>query len=161
LRRLSVLLLLVAACSGERDITVGPDKETSGNYWGRNVSKQFAEPQLHALYTAMNSPAVHDEITALNCAKKLPHHVYSVTLWTEGKYRERIVRLQMTPHLYENDECLQQSVNYVFQKTVKAIDPGPPIKYGYTDPLTGKPLDTSEIQISVPPRPECDCVKTK
>ncbi|HEY8183704.1 MAG TPA: hypothetical protein VII32_15780 [Thermoanaerobaculia bacterium] len=48
----------------------------------------------------------------------------------------------MTPRLYENDECLQQSVNYVFQRTVKA-------------------LDTTEIQISLPPKTECDCVKTK
>jgi hypothetical protein len=160
LRNLCVLLL-VAACSGERDITVGPDKDTSGNYWGRNISEQFGEPQLQSLYTAMNSPATDAEITAVNCGKKLPHHEYSVTLWTEGEYRERIVRLQMTPRLYENDECLQQSVNFVFQNKVKAIDSGRPIDYGYKDPHTGKPLDTTEIQKYVPPKPECDCVKTK
>jgi hypothetical protein len=127
----AAFFLLLACGGGERDITVGPDKDTSGNYWGRDVSKEFAEPQLRTLYAAMNSPAVDAEISALNCGKKLPRHEYSVTLWTEGEYRERIVRLQMTPRLYSDDECLQQSVNYVFQKTVKAIDTGPPIDYGY------------------------------
>ncbi len=154
-----VLLLVLAACSGERDITVGPDKDTSGNYWGRNISMQFAEPQLQSLYKAMNSAAVDTEITALNCAKKLPHHEYSVTLWTEGAYRERIVRLQMTPRLYENDECLQKAVNFVFQKTVKAIDTGPPIDYGYKNPSTGKPLDTSRIMTELPEKPECGCAR--
>ena len=152
------MVLLIAACSGERDITVGPDKNTSGNYWGRNVSKQFGEPQLHSLYAAMNSPTTAAEITALHCAKKLPHHEYSVTLWTEGEYRERIVRLQMTPRLYENDECLQEAVNYVFHKTVKAIDTGPPIDYGYKDPHTGTHLDTSKIATEVPDKPQCACV---
>ncbi len=151
-------MLLIIAC-GERDITVGPDKDTSGNYWGRNVSKQFGESQLRSLYTAMNSPSTDAEITALNCSKKLPLHEYSVTLWTEGEYRERIVRLQMTPRLYESDECLQQAVNYVFQKTVKAIDTGPPIDYGYKDPHTGKHLDTSEIMTALPDKPQCACAK--
>jgi hypothetical protein len=151
------VLLLIAACSGERDITVGPDKDTSGNYWGRNVSKQFDEPQLRSLHTAMNSPATDTEITALNCGKKLPHHEYSVTLWTEGKYRERIVRLQMTPRLYQNDECLQQVVSYIFNTKVKAIDTGPPIDYGYKDPLTGTHLDTSKYATELPDRPECHC----
>jgi hypothetical protein len=157
LRRLGALLLLFAACSGERDITVGPDKDTSGNYWGRDISEQFGEPQLRSLYTAMNSPATDAEITALNCGKKLPHHEYSVTLWTEGEYRERIVRLQMTPRLYGNDECLQQAVNYIFHTKVKAIDTGPPIDYGYKDPHTGTHLDTSEIATKLPDKPECHC----
>ena len=151
------LLLVLAACNGERNITVGPDKDTSGNYWGRNVSKQFAEPQLQSLHKTMNSAAVDAEITAFICGKKLPQHEYSVTLWTEGEYRERIVRLQMTPRLYHDDECLQQAVNFVFQKTVKAIDTGPPIDYGYKDPLTGKPLDTSKIMTDLPEKPQCGC----
>ena len=67
----------------------------------------------------MNASATAAEIRSLTCDKKLPHHEYSVTLWTEGRYRERIVRLQMTPRLYENDECLQEAVSYVFHKTVK------------------------------------------
>ena len=151
------MVLLIAACNGERDITIGPDKETSGNYWGRSISKQFGKPQLQLLYQKMNSAATDAEVSSLNCSKKLPHHEYSVTLWTEGEYRERIVRLQMTPRLYENDECLQQAVNYVFQKTVKAIDTGPPIDYGYKDPHTGKHLDTSQIATRLPDKPECRC----
>jgi hypothetical protein len=155
--RLSILLLVIVACSGERDITVGSDKDTSGNYWGRNVSKEFGEPQLRTLYQAMNSPGTDADISSLNCEKKLSYHEYSVTLWTEGEYRERIVRLQMTPRLYENDECLQQAVNYVFHKTVKAIDPGPPIDYGYKDPHTGTHLDASKIMTELPEKPECRC----
>jgi len=157
------ILLLFAACSGEperepeRDITIGSDKDTSGNSWGRNVSKQFAEPQLRSLYAVMNSPATDAEIAAMNCGKTLPHHEYSVTLWTEGEYRERIVRLQMTPRLYKDDGCLEGVVNYVFNVKVKAIDTGPPIDYGYKDPLTGKHLDTSHIESYVPEKPECVC----
>lgn len=154
----AALLLLLFAC-GERDITIGSDKDTGGNYWGRNVCEQFGESQLRTLYQAMNSAATAAEVSTLNCSKKLPRHEYSVTLWTEGKYRERLVRLQMTPRLYENDECLQESVNYVFQKMVKAIDTGPPIDYGYKNPMTGKHLDTSEITARVPPKPSCPCPK--
>ena len=150
---------MIIACGGERDITVGPDKDTGGNYWGRNVSRQFGETQLRSLYTAKNASSTDAEITTLNCSKKLPHHEYSVTLWTEGAYRERIVRLQMTPRLYENDECLQHAVNYVFHKAVKTIDTGPPIDYGYKDPHTGKHLDTSEIMTTLPDKPECPCAK--
>ena len=80
-------------------------------------------------------------------------------LLDRGPYRERLVRLQMTPRLYENDDCLQESVNYVFQKTVKAIDTGPPIDYGYKNPTTGKHLDTSEITAYIPPKPTCTCVQ--
>jgi len=68
--RLSVLLLVIAACSGERDVTVGSDKDTSGNYWGRNVSREFGEPQLGTLYQAMNSPGTDAEISSAQLRKE-------------------------------------------------------------------------------------------
>jgi hypothetical protein len=156
-RPLAILYLVVACVAESGEITIGPDKQTSGNYWGRNVSKKFGEPQLRTLYEKMNSPAVDAEITSLTCGKKLAHHEYSATLWIEEQYRERQVRLQMTPRLYQNDNCLEEAVNFVFQRTVKEIDPGPPIDYGYKDPLTGKPLDTSKNMTAVPEKPECSC----
>src|SRR5438132_6133741 len=105
----------------------------------------------------MNAAATDAEVSSLNCSKKLPHHEYSVTLWTEGEYRERIVRLQMTPRLYQSDECLQEAVNYVFQRAVKATDPGPPIDYGYRNPHTGEHLDTSKYADQLPEKPTCPC----
>jgi len=157
-KAMAFLLLGLLACrGGEQDITVGPDDDTSGNYWGRNVSKQFDRGQLMTLHKLMNSDSTRNEVAELNCRKQLPEHEYSVTLWTEGEYRERQVRLQMTPRLYEGDGCLPEAVNFVFQRTVKAIDPGPPIDYGYKDPLTGAHLDTSKDDELLPDKPECVC----
>jgi hypothetical protein len=151
------LMALFACQSGERDITVGSDADTSGNYWGRNVSKQFDRPQLMSLHEIMNSNSTKDEVADLNCRRRLPQHEYSVTLRPEGEYRERQVRLQMTPRLYTSDECLQQAVDFVFQRNVKDLDPGPPIDYGYKDPLTGGHLDTSKSVEGLPDKPECNC----
>lgn len=158
---LTLACVLLACGVREEDITLGSDKDTGGNYWGRNVSKQFQRPQLNALYKVMNGPATKDEIAELNCGKRLPQHEFSVTLWTEGEYRERLVRLQMTPRIYEGDECLQEAVNFVFQRTVKSIDPGPPIDYGYRNPQTGEHLDTSKFAESLPDKPSCPCVPSK
>jgi hypothetical protein len=161
---LLVVVMLASACGlrvggwqAGPDITIGPDRETSGNSWGRNVSKQFDRSQLGKLYAVMNSDAAKKEIAALNCGKELPRHEYSVTLWPEGEVQERQVRLQMTPRLYKDDDCLQHSVNYVFQRAVKGIDPGPPIDYGYKDPQTGAHLDTSHFAEELPDKPACKC----
>lgn len=152
-----VPLVVAGLACGPRDITIGSDQDTSGNYWGRNVSKEFSRHQLQTLYNVMNSAETKKEIAALNCGRQLSDHEYSVTLWEEGKYRERIVRLQMTPRLYTDQECLQGAVNHVFNRNVKAIDPGPPIDYGYRDPLTGKPLDATESLFAIPAKPNCPC----
>ena len=156
-----VLVGLLACRSAEQDITVGPDDDTSGNYWGRNVSKQFARPQLIMLHKLMNSDSKRHEVAELNCRRQLAEHEYSVTLWVEGEYQERQVRLQMTPRLYESNDCLKEAVNFVFQRTVKSLDPGPPIDYGYKDPLTGAHLDTSKYDDWLPEKPECYCGSSK
>jgi hypothetical protein len=162
----------VTACHvGERDMTdgsdpgtdinytVGSDQDTSGNYWGRGVSKQFDRQKLAGLYKVLNSEATKKEVAELDCGRRLPLHEYSVTLWTEGEYRERQVRLQMTPRLYHDDGCLLDAVNFVFQRTVKAMDPGPPIDYGYRNPRTGEHLDTSKYAEELPAKPECQCAR--
>jgi hypothetical protein len=141
----------------ESEITIGPDADTSGNYFGRGVSKQFGRPQLQKLHDFLNSEDGRREITALNCGKTLPQHEYSVTLWPDDAVTERQVRLQMTPRLYKGDGCLEESLNYVFQRAVKTIDPGPPIDYGYKDPKTGEHLDTSRFAEELPEKPECVC----
>jgi hypothetical protein len=141
----------------EVEITIGLDGDTSGNSWGRGVSRQFGRPELQKLYDALNSEAGRKQIAALDCGRTLPEHEYSVTLWPDEEYQERQVRLQMTPRLYKDDGCLEESVNYVFQRTVKAIDPGPPIDYGYKDPQTGAHLDTSRFAEELPEKPECVC----
>lgn len=138
------LACLVVSC--DRDITIGPDRDTSGNSWGRNVSRQFKKKELNALFGAMNSAETKSEIRRLACGSPSKEYVFSVTLWEENSTRERIVRLQMTPRLYKEDGCLENAANYVFQRKVKNIDSGPPIDYGYRDPLTGKHLDTSHIE---------------
>ncbi len=139
-------------------MTIGSDSNTSGNYWGRNVSREFRRAQLQRLYDTMNSSKTNQEIAALNCGKQLPPHEFSVTLWEENDTRERQVRMQMTPRLYEKDGCLEEVANYLFQVAVKKGDPGPPIDYGYKDPRTGKHLDTSRFATELPGKPNCVCV---
>jgi hypothetical protein len=161
-----VCILLACACgrrtasegaAPESEITIGSDANTSGNSWGRGVSREFGRPELQRLYDALNSEAGRKEIAALDCGRTLPEHEYSVTLWPDEEFQERQVRLQMTPRLYKDDGCLEESVNYVFQHAVKRIDPGPPIDYGYKDPKTGAHLDTSRFAEALPAKPECVC----
>ena len=144
---------------GDCNITVGSDPDTSGNYWGRGVSKQFDRQKLAGLYKVLNSDATKNELADLMCGQRLPVHEYSVTLWAEGEYRERQVRLQMTPRLYKDYGCLEGAANFVFQRTVKAMDPGPPIDYGYRNPRTGEHLDTSRFAKELPEKPACRCAQ--
>jgi|RhiMethySRZTD1v2_1073278.scaffolds.fasta_scaffold18928_6 hypothetical protein len=146
-----------APAEPEVEITIGSDADTSGNSWGRGISRGFRRPELQKLYDTLNSAAVRKQIAALDCGAALPPFELSVTLWPDDAYTERQVRLQMTPRLYERDGCLSDATDYVFQHAVKAIDPGPPIDYGYKDPLTGEHLDTSRFAEELPDKPECVC----
>ena len=170
---LAVLLATIVACSRtksnnvaglaeqaldlDHDETIGSDANTSGNVWGRGVSRKFQHAQLQQLYDTLNSAQMNQQISALNCGKQLPKHEFSVTLWWENSSRERQVRLQMTPRLYKDDSCLEGVVDYLFQRTVKLLDPGPPIDYGYRSPLTGEHLDTSRFANELPEKPDCSC----
>jgi hypothetical protein len=136
---------------------VGSDSDTSGNSFAHSVSKQFDALQLRELYRVMNSPETTKRLRELTCGRELAGHEFSVTLWREGEYRERQVRAQMTPRLYDQDPCLNDAINYLFPRIVEDMDGGPPIDYGYKDPLTGKPLDTKKWADYVPPAPLCDC----
>lgn len=147
---IAILGLAFLAASCDRDITIGPDRDTSGNYFGRNVSRKFRKRELNALFKAMNSTETKTVIRRLACGSPSKDYVFSVTLWEENSTRERAVRLQMTPRLYAQDGCLEEAVDYVFERKVKSMDPGPPIDYGYKDPLTGKHLDTSHIENYLP-----------
>src|SRR5262245_2780035 len=157
----SILALTLAACGRPPEpgfeITIGSDANTSGHSWGRGVSREFRRPELQKLYDTLNSEAVRKELSALDCGATIPPFEYSVTLYPDGEYQERQVRLQMTPRLYEQDGCLRGSSDYIFQHAVKRIDPGPPIDYNYKNPHTGEHLDTSRFAEELPERPECVC----
>ena len=155
-----LLLVLLVACHSERpedDFVLGPDADTSGNSFGHSVSKAFDEREMRQLHAYLNSAVAIRELEKLNCDRRLLPHEFSVVLWREGKYRERQVRLQMTPRLYTADPCLNDAISHLFGKTVEAADKGAPIDYGYKDPLTGKPLDTSKWANYVSPAPKCPC----
>jgi hypothetical protein len=129
-------------------IAIGDNPNTSGNSFGRGVSAQFGEIELRRLYLQLNGPSVRSKLRRYVCPTALPSFTITVVLWYEGSYQERAVRLQMTPPLYRQDGRIENGIGYLFEQTVKALDKGPPIDYGYRHPLDGsRALPHPEIDI--------------
>jgi len=152
-----MLLAVSALLSCRGDITIGPDHDMSGNSFGRNVSASFRRAELERLHVALNSAGFRVAAAKYSCVKPLPAFDVSVQLWREGEYQERQVRMQTTPRVYSGDRCLEEGIEFLFNRSVKALDTGKPIDYGYHDPITGAKLDTSEFANWLPPEPHCKC----
>ena len=146
-----------AVADRDIDITIGSEPNMSGNSFGRNVSASFRRPELEKLHGWLNSPDFRAAAEKYSCTKPLPVFEVSVQLWEEGKFRERQVRMQTTPRVYEDDGCLDEGIRFLFARAVKSLDTGPPIDYGYRHPLTGEKADTSESARWLPPEPQCEC----
>lgn len=83
----------------------------------------------------------------------MPPFTITVVLWFEGPYQERLVRMQMTPPLYKQDSAIEGGIGYAFEQTVKKLDKGPPIDYGYRHPLDGrKAVPPPEIDLYAEPQ---------
>ena len=118
-------------------ISIGDNPNTSGNSFSRGVSAQFGEAELRRLYLQLNGPSVKAKLRSYVCPAALPSFTITVVLWYEGRYQERLVRLQMTPPLYRQDGRIEGGIGYLFEQAVKSLDKGPPIDYGYRHPLDG------------------------
>jgi len=142
-----VLAAAAALCCGERErerepdpLVIGDNPNTSGNSFSCGVSAEFGEPELRQLYAALNGPRVKAKLQRYVCPQSLPPFRVTVVLWHEGPYQERLVRLQMTPPLYKADGRIEDGLGYQFEQTVRALDKGPPIDYGYRNPHDGSPI---------------------
>ena len=143
--------------NGQRPpLVVGDSVDMSGNSFGRSVSAQFGEPELRRLYSQLNGPAVKARLQSYVCQNPLPSFTVTVVLWYEGPYQERQVRMQMTPPLYRDDGQVENGMGYLFEKTVKALDKGPPIDYGYRKPLDGAAITPTPFDLyHEPERADC------
>ena len=165
--RWTVILAAAAAlCCGERErepererdpLVIGDNADTSGNSFSCGVSDEFRGPELRHLYAELNGPRVKAKLQRYVCPQPLPPFRVTVVLWHEGPYQERLVRLQMTPPLYKADGRLEGGLGYLFEQTVKALDKGPPIDYGYRHPLDGSPARITPFEQYQEPE-EGDCV---
>jgi hypothetical protein len=63
----------------------------------------------------------------------------------------------MTPPLYREDGRIEEGLGYQFEQTVKALDKGPPIDYGYRHPLDGSPAKITPFERYHEPE-EHECV---
>jgi hypothetical protein len=137
-------------------LVIGDNPDTSGNSFSCGVSDEFREPELRQLYAALNGPRVRVKLQRYVCPQSLPPFRVTVVLWHEGPYQERLVRLQMTPPLYKEDGRIEGGLGYQFEQTVKALDKGPPIDYGYRHPLDGSPAKITPFErYQEPPEGEC------
>ena len=126
-------------------ISFGDASDMSGNSFGRGVSAQFGEAQLRRLYLELNGASARSKLQSYVCPAPLPDFRITVLLYYEGRYQERIVRMQMTPPLYKQDGRIEGGIGYLFELAVTRRDPGPPIDCGYRHPLDGS-------KASPPPR---------
>ena len=164
-----ILAAALAICCGKRDpqrehergsFAIGDNPNTSGNSFSYGVSAEFREPELRQLYNALNGPHVRAKLQRYICPQVLPTFTVTVVLWYEGPYQERLVRLQMTPPLYKEDGRLEEGLGYLFVQTVKALDKGPPIDYGYRNPHDGSPIKITPYDRYHEPT-ENDCAVTR
>jgi len=155
----TLFLLFVCACGrNAREVdpaplVVGTNQNFSGNSFARNVSRQFGEGELKRLHAQVNAAPFKSQLERFACV--LPSFTVSVGLWPEGPTQERVVRMQIAPPVYRDSPCTEQGARYLFQRAVKAIDPGPPIDYGYRHALDGSPAGARtpyEVE-----EPECRC----
>ena len=129
-------------------IAIGDNLNTSGNSYGHGVSDQFGETELRRLYLELNGQRAKSKLRSYICPAPLPPFTVTVVLWFEGSYQERLVRMQMTPPLYKENGAIEGGIGYLFEQTVKKLDKGPPIDYGYVHPLDGsKAVPPPEIDL--------------
>jgi len=138
-------------------LVIGDNPDTSGNSFSCGVSDEFREPELRRLYAELNGPRVRAKLQRYVCPQSLAPFTVTVVLWHEGPYQERLVRLQMTPPLYKEDGRIGGGLGYQFEQTVKALDKGPPIDYGYRNPLDGSPAKITPFE-QYPEPEEGKCV---
>jgi len=133
-------------------ISFGDAGNMSGNSFSRGVSAQFGEAELRRLYLELNGESVRSKLRSYVCPAPLPDYKVTVALYYEGKYQERLVRLQMTPPLYRQDGRIESGLGYLFQGAMKRLDTGPRIDYGYRRQLDGGKADPpAEIDLYAEP----------
>ena len=121
-------------------LVVGDSVDMSGNSFGCSVSAKFGETELRRLHAVLNGPTTKTKLQSYVCRSPVPSFKITVVLWYEGPYQERQVRMQMTPPLYKADAQIEAGIGYLFEHSIKALDTGPPIDYGYHRPLDGSPI---------------------
>jgi hypothetical protein len=94
-------------------------------------------------------------LSEFSCGDALPGLAMSVELRPGGEDEDRRVLLRYLPSLDTNNRCLERGIDYLFEETVRGVDHGPPIDYGYINPSTGKPLYSPEWE--QPNKPICRC----
>jgi len=137
-------------------LVVGDSVDMSGNSFASSVSDRFGEVELRRLHAELNGPAAKARLQEYVCQKPLPSFTVTLVLWYEGPYQERQVRMQMTPPLYKSDGRIENGIGFMFEHGVRMLDKGPPIDYGYRNPLDGTPIHpTPSDQYPEPPKPDC------
>ena len=138
-------------------LVVGDPADMSGNSFSHGVSARFGENELRRLHAELNGPVDKAKLQSYLCTP-LPSFAITVVLYFEGPYEERRVRMQMTPPLYKTDGQIESGIGYLFEHGVHALDPGPPIDYGYRRPSDGAPL--TPVHTDLYPEPQTpDCSK--
>lgn len=123
-----------------------------------SVSKSFKRPELGLALERAQRFASSGALSEFTCGDTVPSLRMSIKLIPEGRYDERRVVLNYLPDLTKMDayRCLDRGLDYLFDETVRGIDVGPPIDYGYKNPSTGAPLYTGESNQSHKPICRCD-----
>ncbi len=129
--RALVLAIAVAGLGCKREtLYLGDYRATDGNCYGAGVSRDFGEAEARKLHARLSSPAIQAEVQRYTCPRIEAPFAVSVALQYDGQYQERRVRFGTTPAF--SDGCTERDpLGYVYARELKALDPGPPIGYGY------------------------------
>jgi len=121
-----------------RPVTVGHRSGPGGGFT-ENVSAQFRKPELERFYARLRQINERGELQPFTCGDPPPRMEFELTLEHEGPLNERLVSVGYSPRLgYDTNRCLAFGLSYVVGGALAEVDHGPPIDYGYTNPLTGK-----------------------
>jgi len=121
-----------------RPVTVGHRSGMDGGF-SQSVSAQFKKPELERFYARLMQIDSRGELQPFTCGDPPPRMEFELTLKPEGTWNERLVSVGYSPQIDNNtNRCLSSGLSYVVAGALAEVDHGPPIDYGYTDPLSGK-----------------------
>jgi len=148
---------LIPPIVGESEITVGDRGPGAGGGFSQSVGARFGKTELDSALASVNRLNAAHAFEQFTCGDAAPTFRFELTLHPQAEYSERYVTVGYTPNVdVVHERCLSFGLSYLVDSVFFPIDTGPPVKYGYVNPETGKPLPDEEHRMSRKPVCRCD-----
>jgi hypothetical protein len=124
-------------------IAIGDRGTRPGGGFTLSISNAFQRPELESLHARAQEFGPSGALAEFACGDSVPDFLFEITLEPAGEYNERLVEVGYTPRIDAGgaERCLSFGLSYLFDTALAEIDHGPPVDYGYVNPMTGQKLE--------------------